>query len=306
VGKPLLIFLCLILSCQIGTALESQHRASDQLPSYYRRIFLGGIPLYYWSPDQLENFGDYISLKLLERITHEHAVPFGRQPYLDYRTKLLAIGSILHFANHQDIVWGSGINGKHLNKEDYRFTQLDVRAIRGPLSRQFLMENFSIKCPEIYGDPALLFPTFFPEFKKSKNPLYTYIVIPHSSEEHLFSRDDPHIVFPTDPWDIVIEKILESQFVISSSLHGIVIAEAYGIPARLLKITENEPLFKYEDYYLGTGRSEFKYATSIKKALKMGGEPPAKCDLQKLYQAFPFEFWDNVNLNEPDFTQFLQ
>jgi pyruvyltransferase len=39
--------------------------------------------------------------------------------------------------------------------------------------------------------------------------------------------------------------------VLSSSLHGIVLAEAFRIPARMLRLTENEPLYKYQDYYEG-------------------------------------------------------
>lgn len=56
-----------------------------------------------------------------------------------------------------------------------------------------------------------------------------------------------NIVLQTDNWRIIVQKIVESKFVISSSLHGIIIAEAFNIPARLLKITDNEPLFKYQD-----------------------------------------------------------
>ncbi len=60
-----------------------------------------------------------------------------------------------------------------------------MRAVRGPLTRQFLMD-MGIDCPKIYGDPALLLPKLFPEFKKSENPTKEYIIIPHHSDEHLF------------------------------------------------------------------------------------------------------------------------
>lgn len=281
------------------------HHSLNSLPLYYERAFFEGIPLYYWSPEHGENFGDYFSLKLVERITEGHVTVFKKPEEfpLDLRKiKLLAIGSIIHFAGDQDVIWGAGINGKHPNKKDYSFTNLDVRAVRGPLTRQFLMDHFSIECPEIYGDPALLAPYLFPEFKRKKRPSHEYVIIPHISEESLFPKAD-NVIYPSEPWDQVIEKILDSKFVISSSLHGIIIAEAWGIPARLLRMTENEPLFKYEDYYLGTGRPHFHFATSVEEALKMGGEPPFECDLEKLYDAFPFDCWGLFTFKKPNFSR---
>lgn len=254
-----------------------------------------GLMLYYWNENPAVNFGDYLSVKLVERIIQREVVTSPKKPPKDIR-KLLAIGSILYFARDNDVVWGSGTNGKKPYRKDYSFTSLDVRAVRGPLTRAFLWETFGIPCPETYGDPALLFPYLFPEFKRSLQPSYSYVVIPHYSEEKMFPKNKfPNVVYPTEPWDEVITKILDSEFVISSSLHGIIIAEAYGIPARMLRVTENEPLLKYQDYYQGTNRPDFRFATSIEDALALGGEKPFDCDLQKLYQAFPFEFWPNLN-----------
>lgn len=258
------------------------------------------IPLFYWQPPGWVNFGDYISLVLVERIVGHHIeTSLGLQPP-KHQQRLFAVGSILAKAADGDIIWGSGVSGKRLKKEDYHVkTHLDIRAVRGPLTRQFLIHTFNIPCPEVYGDPALLFPFFFPEFKKSKKPKYEYIIIPHYTEQKLFPKKlYKNVVYPTEPWELVIKKILDSKFVISSSLHGLIVAEAYKIPARLLRITNNEPLFKYQDYYLGTRRPHFKYATSIEEALKMGGEPAFSCDLKKLYTAFPFDCWPNKEISK--------
>lgn len=250
-----------------------------------------GLPLYWWQQKQFVNFGDYLSQILVERIVDRPVEVFYRHPK-NKKKKLLAIGSILSFAVDNDVVWGSGINGKLLRKDQYTFTTLDVRAVRGPLTRQYLYDNFGIEAPEVYGDPALLFPYFFPEFQKSANPSSDYIVIPHYTELNMFPKEgNPHIVYPTDPWDEVINRILDSNLVIASSLHGLIVAEAYGIPARLLKVTDHEPMFKYCDYYYGTNRPHFQYATSVEEALMMGGETPFECDLERLYEAFPSEFW---------------
>jgi pyruvyltransferase len=263
-----------------------------------------GIPLFYWKEGSFVNFGDHLSLKLVERIV-DGPVRFYTKKTKNSEKKLLAIGSIFYFACDNDVIWGSGINGKRLNKMDYQFANLDIRAVRGPLTRQFLMEQFNIVCPEIYGDPALLFPYFFPEFKKKTCPSRDYIIIPHYSELKLFSNDDEHIVNSTDPWNEVLEQILDSRFVISSSLHGIVVAEAYGIPARLLRITENEPLFKFQDYYFGTNRPYFQFANSIEEALQMGGELPFQCNLKRLYESFPFELWPHASFHFPIFERGL-
>jgi len=251
-----------------------------------------GLPLYYWhekSWGEKRNFGDYLSLKIVERIVQTSVRVYDKD--VDKDRKLLALGSILTYARNNDVVWGSAVNGKWLDLKHYKFTTLDVRAVRGPLTREFLMRNFDIECPEVYGDPALLVPYLFPEFKKSENPTCDYVIIPAYNEITSFAGiENECIVLPTDPWDVVIKKILNSKFVISSSLHGIVIAEAYGIPARLL-YPQKESMFKYRDYYFGTNRFNFEVAYSIEEALRMGGEKPMRCDIQKLYEAFPFEFW---------------
>lgn len=250
---------------------------------------LEGLPLFYWKDPNFINFGDILSLKIVEKIIGR---PIKEQQSSIRKKKLLAIGSILSFAHEGDIVWGSGINGKFLHPKHYTFKHLDIRAVRGPLTRAYLMKYLHLSCPEIYGDPALLMAHLFPEFKRSEHPQFDYIIIPHYSEKKYFPKSVyPNVVYPTDPWQIVIAKILDSKLVISSSLHGIVVAESFGIPARLLRITHNEPLFKYQDYYFGTGRSHVHYATSIKQALEMGGEKPYQCDLVQLYESFPFEFW---------------
>lgn len=261
-------------------------------PIFYILLFFSNlsyaIPLYWWEPDEgksdIKNFGDTLSVVLVERI-------IGRKinkADVSIHPKVLGIGSILHFAKDNDIVWGSGINGKHLKKRDYSFNQLDVRAVRGPLTRSFL-QKIGIVVPEIYGDPALLLPYFFSEFKR--NPIREYSVIPHISENHLFITKK-NVIFATQPWKEVVQKILESELVISSSLHGIIVAEAFGIPARLLRVTENEPLFKYTDYYLGTGRKSYQYASSIAEALQMGGEIAPIIDLEPLIKSFPIELFE--------------
>lgn len=267
-----------------------------QLPNYQGE----GLDLYYWQQKEFVNFGDYLSVKIIERMV-DGPVTIYKKAKIP-KKKFLALGSLLYFANTDDVIWGTGSNNKFPNKENYNFNSLDVRALRGPLTRAFIQDNFGIVCPEIYGDPALLFPYLFPEFKKKKFPTHPYIFIPHFYERHLFSHlGDPHVFLPTEPWDKVIEKILDSEFVISGSLHALIIAEVYGIPARYVRLSEKEPLFKYEDYYLSTGRPHFTFAYSVQEALEMGGMAPIQFNPEPLYDAFPFELWPSVSFKKPSF-----
>lgn len=251
---------------------------------------LSSAPLYWWEPgegDGSKNFGDDLSVVITEKL-------LGRQVQkaaIDECGKVLAIGSILQFARQGDTVWGSGINGKHPRINEYQADALDVRAVRGPLTR-FFLQMTGIEVPEVYGDPASLLPLLFPEFKKPPYPARPYLVIPHMSELHLFP-DDPLLASPLEPWDVLVDKILDSALVISSSLHGLIVAEAFGIPARLLRVTNNEPMFKYCDYYYATGRRQFEPAYSVDQAIEMGGEPCPVFDLQPLLSAFPYDRFDS-------------
>lgn len=97
-----------------------------------------------------------------------------------------------------------------------------------------------------------------------------------------------------EDWQVVVAKILDSKFVISSALSGVIVAEAFGFPARLI-ISPNEnnteTIFKYSDYYYGTKRFDYRFATSVEEALEMSGEPMPVCDLEQLLQAFPYDLF---------------
>ena len=91
----------------------------------------------------------------------------------------------------------------------------------------------------------------------------------------------------------VIDQIFNSRLIISSSLHGIILAEAYGRPAILLKDSETENLFKYNDYYYSTNRFSYPIVSSVEEALQM--EPPSVPDLSEIrnniINTFPYDLW---------------
>ncbi|CAF5214893.1 unnamed protein product, partial [Rotaria magnacalcarata] len=168
---------------------------------------------------------------------------------------------------------------------------LDIRAVRGPRTRQFLMSTFNISVPEVYGDPALLLPYYLTGYKKALVPTISKLLILHFRD----ATRGPTIVGKTPiitinaflPWNEIINLILQSELVISTSLHGIIVAEAFGIPARVLA-SHNVKLFKFHDYFEGTGR-KLRYANNLSEAIQMGGEIPMKLHLTKLRNAFPMD-----------------
>jgi pyruvyltransferase len=78
--------------------------------------------------------------------------------------------------------------------------------------------------------------------------------------------------------------------VTGSSLHAVVIAESLGIPARLIR-SSTEPVFKYEDYYRGSGRQGFTSAANLGEARERGGEHPVSWSAEPLLRAFPADLW---------------
>ena len=236
--------------------------------------------LFFWTPPHYaSNFGDALSSLIVERILKKAPLRWTR----GQKPRLLAVGSILHFARDGDIVWGSGVLRQRYR---HNFKKLDIRAVRGPLTRDLLIHTFQIPCPEIYGDPALLLSLLFPELKP--NPQREFIVIPNLNEIDAY-KELPNLVLPIEDCREVLGKILEAKRVYSGSLHGIIAAESFGIPAILLRLTEAQSLFKYQDYYEGTGRKEFPIAYSLEEAFQMEPPPPPRCDLKSLLESFPFD-----------------
>ncbi len=248
--------------------------------------------MFWWQSSEGINFGDDLSRVIVEKILG-HSVKY-RSLESDGKL-LLAAGSILHYARDGDVIWGSGFRENPLSEN--RFSHLHVRAVRGPKTREFLLK-MGINCPEIYGDPAVLMSYLFPEFKQEA-PIYDYIIIPNIGEIQCF-LGYKNIVLPTRPWQEIVKKMMQSRLVISSSLHGIIVAESFGIPARLLKMTWIEPLLKYQDYYESSGRPNFRYATSVQEALQMGGEDPSSLDIHPLIESFPWDYFEsNHDIDKP-------
>jgi pyruvyltransferase len=249
--------------------------------------------LYWWEPkDNTVNVGDYLSKVIVSKILSLKDLDLVDKK--DKSKRVFAIGSVLHFANTSETVWGSGVNWK-VDLSKHQFSDLDVRAVRGPLTRDYLMTR-GISVPEIFGDPALLAPLFLPAdlLCPSEQASIPYVVIPHLHESpEKFSGYRDRLLLPTSKPATFISELLKARMVVSSSLHGIILAEAYGIPAIYLDVGNGESIGKYDDYYLGTGRVNYHTSASVEEGLEKGGNVlfPLHDIQMGLLSAFPWDLW---------------
>lgn len=248
------------------------------------------IQLYWWygdnNGDKLLNLGDYLS-----SIVVKHYAPTSGGS--DTQKTVYGIGSILGFRVQDAVVWGSGLLDTSVTyAAKVKLSDFDIRAVRGPKTRRVLLK-LGKKCPKVYGDPAILLPDIYTPEDKTK--IYDAVIIPHFAVPLDIPDNYPGIktlnILTTD-YKCFVDQIVKSKVVISGSLHGIILAEAYGVPAILVD-QNNRDLFKYKDYYFGTGRHIVKVAKSVEQALHMKPMPlpNLKKQRERLIAAFPYDIW---------------
>lgn len=211
----------------------------------------GSISAYWWTG--LPNFGDIITPYLLE--TSRITPIFRPVP----QAELACIGSImeyLHRADFRGAIFGTGFSRADSQVD---LSRCQIRAVRGHLTRKRL------GLPETLpvGDPGLLLRHFFKERQQKK---YMLGLIPHYNDiaEHQIQticKCEPEKIKLIDVTAIrkgivpVLKQIDQCEYVISSSLHGLVVAEAFDIPTGWAVLTGEtgtagfHGTYKYDDYY---------------------------------------------------------
>lgn len=241
-----------------------------------------GFPVRVRVGRRINNFGDLLAPIIVANVANQLGLDLSRPAR---KAQLMSVGSVLHFAHPGAVVWGSGINNK-LPVDPRQLSTLDVRAVRGPLTRQIL-QKAGARVPEVYGDPACLLGLVRPDLRSCR-PERSHLVVPNLNDVAEWS--DGPFLDPRAPLDEVLRLISTSEFVTGSSLHAIVAAEALGIPARLIAPSVEPPL-KYQDYYLGTGRSGYLAADCVQHAMELGGETMPDLKTDGLLAAFPRDLW---------------
>lgn len=245
------------------------------------------------------NWGDYVNPILANMISGREIVP---SVFYSFAPKIAMVGSILPWAMDKDtIVWGSGCLNSHDPLWENVEQPMKVCAVRGPLTRKVLVEH-GVKCPEVYGDPVLCLPRLYQPHIEKKNRI---ALIPHFTcvEQAIeLSKKIQNEVILIDPtkfnkWHEFVDKILSCKLVFSSSLHGLIVADAYGVPnvwVSFDKQTHPDNNFKFHDYFLSVEK-DIDYPINItdldfdniEKYVRAWKKP--HIDIDKLLEACPIK-----------------
>lgn len=187
----------------------------------------------------VRNFGDELGPAVLERMGRD----FERVATIE-EADLVTCGSLLEHAAENakpgTVVWGSGLMyGAHTD-----LSHLDVRAVRGRLTAAACGLSGVVT-----GDPGSL----VPELWDRPRPVVDLGVVRHYVDDREYRWADADISAAAGV-DQVIDFIGSCRRVASSSLHGLIVASAWGIPAvRLSHPWVAGGDFKWADWLSGAG-----------------------------------------------------
>lgn len=205
---------------------------------------------YHWNGHK--NFGDALGPLLFKKFT---GLDLDWSPIA--QANVISVGSIIDLVpkNWSGLVVGTG---KLRETVGVDLSHANVLAVRGPLSLKNVLLAPNAPQP-VYGDLGLLADELVPRAVKE----HDLGLVPHWSDKKLakrpeFLRYKPLIIdVAADPLT-VIQQIGSCRKIVSSSLHGIILADALGIPRRTElfdQLSKEGGTFKFQDYALSLDMS---------------------------------------------------
>lgn len=205
---------------------------------------------YWWRPGNaasihligppIRNYGDQINEFILQQLGADYDWS------LPESSELVMCGSILEHlpANYAGTVCGVGKlhESSRVNLSDAR-----VFALRGKLTLSGV--SMPAKGSVVLGDPGLLLPAWV----RQPSTRYPVGVMPHHTDKTLWDRFSyGHFIDPTQPVHKITEEIGACRRLITSSLHGAVVADAYQVPRQIElppdPLGKEGGAFKFRDY----------------------------------------------------------
>lgn len=191
------------------------------------------------------NFGDLLTKLLLKRFSGlvVEWAPFDK-------AQLIGVGSVLDVIPAQ---WSGIIAGAGRLFEDSHpdLSCAEIFGLRGPLSARGVPGDYVLGDPGLLADELVDLPIRDVDLG----------LVPHWSDTELehrpeFLKYNPLIIRVSDSPLEVIRSIGRCKKIVSSSLHGVVVADAFGIPRRIEmtdRFTYEGNDFKFRDYAASVG-----------------------------------------------------
>lgn len=221
------------------------------------------LKVYWWRyryPEKL-NFGDEITPYIIEAI-------LGRKcEWTNIKEcEIAGAGSILEILQrysegHHIKVWGSGFikegppNG---------CKNLDFYAVRGPSSLGRVQADREIAL----GDPGILSNLAFKPSRIVSHKVgivFHYIDRDNPALERI--KNNPHykLIDPLQTPEQVVRDITSCEFILSSSLHGLIVADSFKVPNYWMPLSDKVAGgdYKFNDYYASTNRKLIKQPVTI-------------------------------------------
>lgn len=239
------------------------------------------------------NSGDEASVSIVAALAGRRAVFTGIR-YAD----MTACGSVLEDvpAEYAGWIWGTGLM---FERSRLAASGAAVAAVRGLLTAARIpqRQDFAL------GDPGLLLADLFPVARTSR---YQIGFVPHyvDANDQILTewirRNEDGIATVIDICqhpEQVLAQIAECEFIVSSSLHGLVFADALGIPnAWIASDKVNGAGFKFRDYWSAFGIADmpslpFDVATPLADILARAGDyhrPGLEQIKDALIESFPW------------------
>lgn len=202
------------------------------------------VKAYWWN--EVPNFGDALAPLLLKRFADIDDVEWTAVSH----ASIASIGSILE---HIPPLWDGYILGSGKLMEFSRLhlhtRTAKILAVRGPLSARGIPGSFAL------GDPGLL----ADELVGRQEKKWDLGILPHWQDDQLVQRFRalvklPHTIKVINPADDpleVVRTIGQCRRLVTSSLHGMITADAFGIPRRVEicpAMERDGGNFKFRDY----------------------------------------------------------
>ncbi len=208
------------------------------------------------------NYGDDLNFFILKHITNKYIFVYHQILNVRRLPVYMCIGSIVNaqwMTQKNCIIWGSGARN---NYDPINGNPKKICAVRGKLTRDYFLKH-KIDCPEIYGDPALLLPYIY---KPQRKKIYKLGIVLHFRDRgngivnRIIQENGEEVklidIVNYNDWKSIIDNIAECECVASSSLHGLIISDAYKVPNVWIRFGDEtfEGAFKYIDYFSGVQR----------------------------------------------------